>query len=194
MSGEFREWMLGAPVALDTGQLDRLESHFELLLKWNRVLNLTAIRDEREIVRRHYIESLFLAAVLPVGALRVVDVGSGAGFPGVPFAVARPECDVTLVESHQRKAVFLKEATRGWQNVRVITGRAEAVERRFDWVVSRAVQAKEVLTLIPALAERVALLTSEMTGASKIRWFEPLAIPGNPGHYVLCGAHVPRGT
>jgi 16S rRNA (guanine527-N7)-methyltransferase len=74
---------------------------------------LSSIRDAETAVVRHYCESLYLAIHLPPGGHRIVDLGSGAGFPGFPIAVARPECSVVLVESHQRKAAFLKEAARG---------------------------------------------------------------------------------
>jgi len=73
--------------------------------------------------------------------------GLGAGFPGIPLAIFRPELQVTLIESHQRKAVFLREAARGLSNVLVIAERAESVNESFDWVVSRAVAVEEVLRL-----------------------------------------------
>ena len=120
-------------------QAEALESHCNLLVRWNRTLNLTAIRDLNEVIERHYCESIFLAARLPAGRLTIIDVGSGAGFPGLPVAVYRPDCFVTLIESHQRKAVFLKEAARPMSNVRVVTGRAEQVREEFDLAVSRAV-------------------------------------------------------
>jgi 16S rRNA (guanine527-N7)-methyltransferase len=125
---------------LSDAQLGQLEAHYQLLLKWNRKLNLTRITALAEAVRLHYCESLFLARVLPKGDLRIADVGSGAGFPGIPVAITRPECCVALIESDQRKAVFLREATRELPNVEVIASRAEGVRRRFDWVVSRAVR------------------------------------------------------
>ena len=104
-----------------------LEAHYRLLLLWNRTLNLSAITGLEEAVERHYCESLFLGAHLPPGSLAIVDIGSGAGFPGLPVAVLRPECSVTLIESHQRKAVFLREASRGLPGVRVVAKRAEDV-------------------------------------------------------------------
>src|SRR5690349_10628648 len=122
---------------LTTEQSAALESHYELLVRWNKVLNLTAIEKLEEAVERHYCESLTLAERLTPG--RVADIGSGAGFPGLVAAIARPDCEFTLVESHQRKAVFLREASRGMVNVRVLAVRAEQIRERFDWVVSRAV-------------------------------------------------------
>ena len=112
---------------LSTEQIAALEGHYETLVRWNRSLNLTSISGLEEAVERHYCESLFLAASLPPGPLRIADIGSGAGFPGFPVAVVRPECSVTLVESHQRKAVFLREVSRALPNVRVLSKRAEAL-------------------------------------------------------------------
>src|ERR1700738_4164741 len=103
------------------------------MIRWNQSINLTTVTDPAEAVERHYGESLLLAEHLTAG--RVVDIGSGAGFPGIPVAVVRPECHVTLVESHQRKAVFLREATRQMSNVRVIAKRIEAVQEGFDWSI-----------------------------------------------------------
>ena len=97
--------------SLTPEQIDLLEAHYNLLVQWNARLNLTRIDSVEEAVRLHYCESLFVGTRLPAGPLRIVDVGSGAGFPGIPIAILRPECTVTLVESHQRKGVFLREAT-----------------------------------------------------------------------------------
>jgi 16S rRNA (guanine527-N7)-methyltransferase len=95
---------------------------------------------------------------LPMRPLRIVDVGSGAGFPGVPLSIVRSDSTVDLVESHQRKAVFLREATRGLENVRVFGERAESLQGPWDWIVSRAVRPIDVLAL--RLAPNVSLLMS----------------------------------
>jgi len=134
-------------VTLSGSQLDQLEEHYKLLLRWNQSLNLTRIVDLQSAVRLHYCESLFVGATLPAGDLTVIDVGSGAGFPGIPLAILRPECRIDLVESHKRKSVFLREAVRGLPNVQVIAERAESVEGDWDWLVSRAVRPDEVLGL-----------------------------------------------
>ena len=141
-------------------QIDQLEQHYNLLQRWNRVLNLTRIEAVEDVVERHFGESLFLASRLPEGALRIADVGSGAGFPGIPVAIARPECSVTLVESHQRKAVFLKEASRGLSNVQVVARQFEDVPGPFDWVVSRAVRRDEVEAASKGKSSGVALLVA----------------------------------
>ena len=131
--------------SLTARQLDLLEAHYNLLRQWNARLNLTRIDSLEEAIRLHYCESLFAGTKLPAGPLQIADVGSGAGFPGFPIAVLRPECIVTLVESHRRKAVFLREAIRNLGNVRVVTSRAENLKTKFDWVVSRAVSPRDVV-------------------------------------------------
>jgi len=142
--------------ALTSQQLALLEEHYRLLLRWNQKINLTRITSLQDAVRYHYCESLYLAERLPKGPLRVVDIGSGAGFPGIPVAIYRPECTVDLVESHQRKAVFLHEAARELTNVRVLPQRAEALTDSYDWTISRAVRPEDVLKL--NLAPHVAVL------------------------------------
>src|SRR5579872_4338014 len=110
---------------LSDGELDQLQRHYKLLTVWNKKINLTRIESLEDVVRFHYCESLFLAKELPVGALSVLDVGSGPGFPGIPLAIVRPECNVHLLESHQRKAVFLRQASSELSNVKVLPLRAE---------------------------------------------------------------------
>jgi 16S rRNA (guanine(527)-N(7))-methyltransferase RsmG len=160
--------------ALSADQLDQLESHYQSLTRWNERLNLTRITSLPDTVQFHYCESLYLGRFLPPGARRIVDIGSGGGFPGIPVAILRPECEVTLVESHQRKAVFLREASRQLPNLRVLSTRAEDVDQEFDWVISRAVSPSEVLQL--TLARSFALLVgaedaSALSGVSEsIPW------------------------
>lgn len=142
-------------MSLDSDQIAALDGHYELLLRWNRKMNLTTVVKLTDAAIRHYCESLFVAAHLSGGA--VVDIGSGAGFPGIPVAVARRDCTVDLVESNKRKAVFLREATRSLANVRVISERAEVLrDRRYNWLISRAVDPIELQKL--RLAERFAIL------------------------------------
>lgn len=174
---------------LPPGQLDALQAHYELLVRWNRVLNLTRIEDAREAAERHYGESLFLASHLPAGSLRIADVGSGAGFPGFPVAVARPECEVSLVESHQRKAVFLREAGRGSKNIRVLAVRAEAVRDEFDWVVSRAVSYEDLGRTIGRLAPNAALLTGAEAPGEELSfcWNEPIPLPWGNHRFLRIG-------
>src|SRR5579862_865494 len=81
---------------LTAQQLELLEEHYRLLLRWNQKINLTRITGLQDAVQYHYCESLYLAMRLPKGPLRIIDIGSGAGFPGVPVAICRPECVVDL--------------------------------------------------------------------------------------------------
>jgi 16S rRNA (guanine527-N7)-methyltransferase len=151
--------------ALSEVQLTQLEAHYLSLMKWNARLNLTRITDLADAVKFHYCESLFLGKSIPEGRQRIVDIGSGAGFPGIPVAILRRECDVALVESHQRKSVFLREVSRGLPNVHVISKRAEQVVGLFDQIVSRAVDPTDVLRL--DLAPSFSLLLGE-ADASKL--------------------------
>jgi 16S rRNA (guanine527-N7)-methyltransferase len=130
---------------LSANQLDALEQHYQLLIKWNSRLNLTRILDLVEVVRFHYCESMFVGTVLPPGPLAIGDLGSGAGFPGIPLAVFRPDLQIVLLEADSRKAVFLREATRKLSNISVFGNRSQHYRSRFNWIVSRAVSAKEVL-------------------------------------------------
>ena len=145
---------------LSSAQLDQLEQHYELMVRWNKVINLTRIEEVEEVADRHYAESLFLGSKLPPGPLKIADIGSGAGFPGFPVAVLRPECSVVLIESHKRKAVFLKEAARIGSNISVLAQRAEEVTQTFDWLVSRAVSWEDLGKFALRLAPHYGLLSN----------------------------------
>src|SRR6266567_4454726 len=133
--------------------IPQLSAYLDLLLKWNARTNLTAIRDPEEIVRRHFGESLFAARHLAPanldpanpdqGTITLLDFGSGAGFPGLPIALLRPDIQVTLAESQNKKAAFLREAVRTLDlpNVEVWAARVETlpVDRQFRIVTLRAV-------------------------------------------------------
>ena len=168
---------------------EALEAHFQLMMLWNRTVNLIRVRDREEAIERHYNEALFLASHLPAGAWRIVDIGSGAGFPGFPVAVVRPECSVTLVEAHQRKAAFLKEASRGLANVHVLARRAEDVADSFDWAVSRAVSYADLERVLRRLAPRAALLTGaeEPPASLGFVWEEEVALPESRQRFLRIG-------
>jgi 16S rRNA (guanine(527)-N(7))-methyltransferase RsmG len=151
-------------------QLDQLEHHYQALHRWNARLNLTRINDLSEIVRFHYCESLYLGLRLPPGPLKVVDVGSGAGFPGIPVSILRPDLEVTLIESHQRKSVFLRESS----NLRVLPIRAEDCKESFDWIIARAVSPNSIFPL--KLAPNFALLVSSKHSPDKLPWGENRAL------------------
>jgi 16S rRNA (guanine527-N7)-methyltransferase len=201
--GEVLRRELRAWVQLSDSQIDQLYVHYQLLERWNEKINLTSLKPGVELVIRHYCESLFLGAHLsPSG---VVDVGSGAGFPGVPIAILRPDCPVTLVESNQRKAVFLREGTRHLANVSVLPLRAEEVASKFDCVVARAVNPEDLLANVPRLASKVGLLLGETSYSAlkkrtSIAWSEPIRLPWGDRRLCLLGVsrgtkpEVPRGT
>jgi 16S rRNA (guanine527-N7)-methyltransferase len=180
---------LAGIVALSPSQIASLEAHYDLLKRWNQVLNLTRIEDLAEAVERHYCESLFLAAHLPAGPISIGDVGSGGGFPGLPVAVARPDCSVVLIESHQRKAVFLKEASRALPNVRVLNRRAEEVDERFDYVISRAVSYDDLVRPLKKLATRADLLTGSEDPPAKMTfdWEAPIPLPWGTQRFLRIG-------
>lgn len=116
----------------------KLLAYIELLAKWNRAYNLTAVRDPAEMVPRHLLDSL---AILPfVHGSTLADLGSGAGLPGIPLAIARPDLAVTLVESNGKKARFLREVVRSLPlaNVEVVEARVQDVAGSFATVTARA--------------------------------------------------------
>ncbi len=177
-----------AEFGLSYEQVSALEAHYRLLQRWNRVLNLTSV-DQEDAIQRHYGEALFLGRHLPAGPLSVVDIGTGAGFPGIPVAVLRPDCTVTLVESHQRKAVFLKEATRQMANVRVLPKRAEEVPERFDWAISRAVSYGDLRKVLKRLAPHAALLTGAEIPPESLgfEWEPGIPLPGGRQRFLRRG-------
>ena len=180
---KFAEFQRYAP--LTSQQVAQLNAHYELLVKWNAKLNLTRIESPEQAELLHYCESLYLGQSLPAGPLTIADIGTGAGFPGIPIAILRPESQITLVESHQRKAVFLREATRELPNVKVFAGRAQDLVGSFDWIVGRAVTPQEILDL--SNSERFAVLVGPEDSA-KLGGFP---LPWGEGRNL---ASVPRGT
>jgi 16S rRNA (guanine527-N7)-methyltransferase len=144
---------------------------------------------------RHYAESLFLASLLPPSALRIADVGSGAGFPGFPVAVALPGAEVFLVESDQRKAAFLREASDFSRNIKVRCLRAQALKERLEAVVGRAVRPTEILDTAKRLADCFGILLSrkdaDQLASSYSAEVKPLPWDGESAALI---GHVPRGT
>ena len=128
-----------------SGQVaEQFAAYCALLMRWNARTNLTAIRDEEGILRRHFVESIACARALPAGIGSLLDFGSGAGFPGLPIALCRPEISVMLAESQNKKAAFLREAVRTLDlGAAVHSGRAESLSQTFDCVTLRAVDRME---------------------------------------------------
>ena len=127
-------------LALPSAAMDQLASYLDLMVKWNRVYNLTAIRDEARLVSHHVLDSLAVVSHLPDGS--IVDVGSGAGLPGIPIAISCPGRAVILLDSNQKKGAFLKQAVAelGLMTAQVVTQRAENYRpaELFKTVISRA--------------------------------------------------------
>ena len=127
-------------LGLDRALAPPLLAYLALLDRWNRAYNLTAIRDPREMLSKHLLDSLAMAGFVSEG--RLADLGTGPGLPGIPLAIARPGLQVALVESNGKKARFLREAVRalGLGNARVLESRAESVAEpgAFDLVTARA--------------------------------------------------------
>lgn len=187
-------------------------TYLDLLLKWNSKMNLTAVRDPAEIIGRHFGESffaarhLFPAATSSVSASNTaasntaaIDIGSGAGFPGLPLKLWAPSIELTLIESNQRKATFLREVIRALDlyEVAVLTERAEAVSAKADLVTLRAVEHfEEVLVVAGRLVNpggRIAVLVGgqqTQTACATIpsaRWTDPVAIPNSRNRVLLIG-------
>ncbi len=188
--------------SLTSHQLGLLSTYLDLLLKWNAKVNLTAVRAPEEIVTRHFGESLFAARLLfphTSTAQSVLDIGSGAGFPGLPLKIWAPALDLTLVESNQRKAVFLREVVRalGLPDVQISSDRAEKLSTLADLVTFRAVEHfEQVLHLAHKLTKpggRIAILIGSsqvetaISALEKIRWDPPTLIPLSRSRSLMVG-------
>jgi 16S rRNA (guanine527-N7)-methyltransferase len=182
-------------------QIVYIQQYMKLLLTWNEKINLTAIRDPLEILYRHFCESMFAAVAVPVENGRLADVGSGAGFPGIPLKIVRPGLQTMLVESNMKKATFLAEVLRNIElpDTRVVVSRYEELGEEvmpLDYVCSRAVG--EFLPLLAwAASERVAAkqvilwiggrdLDQARRGADW-EWREPIPVPHSLRRYLLVG-------
>jgi 16S rRNA (guanine527-N7)-methyltransferase len=137
---QLSEGLAGLGLALPDDAPDRLLRYLELLQKWNRTYNLTAIREPSRLVSHHLLDCLAAVPHVPEGS--VVDIGSGGGLPGVPLAIAQPERLATLLDSNHKKGAFLRQVIIecGLRNAQVHVGRAEEWQPavRFDVAVSRA--------------------------------------------------------
>lgn len=176
---------------LDEATDSRFATYCALLLRWNARTNLTAIRSEEAILARHFVESIICARALPSGIATLLDFGSGAGFPGIPIALCRPEIAVTLAESQGKKAAFLREAVRVLDlSATVHSGRAESLATRFDCVTLRAVDrmpdALQAASRLITPGGWLALLTTKgqlkslrESTAELLAWVEPARLPGS---------------
>ena len=188
--------------AVDQAQLDKFEAYLSLLLRWNARTNLTAVREPSAIVGRHFAECIACAGVLPQDISTLLDFGSGAGFPGIPIALCRPEISVTLAESQGKKAAFLSEAVRVLGiAARVHSGRAEALQQDFDCVTLRAVDRMEAAISAAARLVRrggwLAVLTTDpelvnvkTSAGDEFGWRQPTRLPGGENRVLVLGQRV----
>lgn len=196
---------------LSAAQLSQVSDYLELLIRWNAKTNLTAVRDPEAMITRHFGESFFAAEHLVAEEIppTAIDLGSGAGFPGLPLAIYAPQISVTLIESNNKKATFLKEVVRALElkDVSVLAERGESLAGKTSgktsgrtWahlVTMRAVERFAVsATLAASLLQpegRLALLigTAQVDEASRIlpglSWQKPMAIPGGNARVLLMG-------
>lgn len=193
---------LAARFSLTVEQVQQFEEYLALLLRWNARMNLTAVREPEEIVERHFAECVFAAQHIPKAVNTLLDFGSGAGLPGIPIAICRPEIAVTLAESQGKKAAFLREA------VRTLGLKAEIWDRRverlplervFDTVTLRAVDrmAEACRTAVGRLAPGGILMAfatrgtqPEPRGIRGVTWQEGVAIPGSQQGLLLMGTRA----
>ena len=171
--------------------LAKLSVYLDLLLKWNARTNLTAIRDPEEIIRRHFGESLFAGLHLAPEANTVLDFGSGAGFPGLPIAILRPEIAVTLAESQNKKSTFLREVVRTLGlKVEIWAARVETMpeSRLFHTVTLRAVDnmAAALSAAAPRAGNDLLLLAgAPPTPPPGFTFQEPIPIPSTQASVLL---------
>ena len=212
------------PAVLSATQLQSISTYIDVLLRWNSRINLTAIRDPEEIVTRHFGESLFAARHLfprvssapsapalseaegssAVKAFEVADLGSGAGFPGIPIKLWAPNIALTLIESNQKKSAFLRELARTLtlMDINIQNVRAETLPlSTFDVVTLRAVdRLPKVLPVAANLlspAGRLALLIStpqlepSRSTLPHVSWNPPIPIPNSQSRILLIGIPEP---
>jgi 16S rRNA (guanine527-N7)-methyltransferase len=198
-------------------QLDQISTYIDLLLRWNARINLTAIRHLKEIVPRHFGESFFLASHLfpngpsvaqskdpyPPTAPRVLDIGSGAGFPAIPLKIWTPAVHLTLVESNHKKAAFLREVARALTltNIDVRTDRAETVAADPDFPRTNVVTLRAVEHFKTILPQAIKLLAPQATLAlligksqlphlntqATINWSPPIPVPRSEARLLAIG-------
>lgn len=194
---------------LTSNDLHNISTYIDILLRWNARINLTGIRDPEEIVTRHFGESLFAArhlfprpSVSPVRSVvkdpELADLGSGAGFPGLPIKLWVPQISVTLIESNQKKATFLREVARSLTltDINIQTARAESLTAHsFDVVTLRAVERFETILPVAADLLRPAGRLALLIGARQedqacltlpsLPWSTPIPIPNSRSRILL---------
>ncbi len=185
----------------DEKQILCIQQYIGILRHWNEKLNLTAIQDPREILYRHFCESMFAGVAVPVENGRLADIGSGPGFPGIPLKIMKPNLELFLVESNIKKGTFLAEVSRelGLKGARVLISRYEELAEEvapLDYVCSRAVG--EFQTFLnwagsARVSARTAILwiggrdLEEVKKGNGWEWKEPIPVPQSLRRYLLVG-------
>lgn len=183
-------------------QVLQIQQYINMLLSWNDKVNLTAIRDPLEILYRHFCESMFAGACVPIERGRLADVGTGAGFPGLPLKILRPGLQVFLIESNIKKATFLAEVIRtlGLKDAQVLVRRYEELGEEIaplDFVCARALG--EFETLLDwahrehlGATEVVLWISSQdlprILKSRTFEWREPIQVPNSLRRLLLVGA------
>ena len=206
---QLKRGLIALGLTLDRGTQQRLLDYVALIGKWNRVYNLTAIREPEKMVSHHLLDSLAVASHLHVK--RLLDVGSGAGLPGIPLALTDPDTHVTLLDSNHKKAAFLNQVVMELKlkNAEVCSERVESwhTQHRFDVIISRAFSdmgefvrsTRHLLAPGGMFAAMKGLYPYEeidkLPPDCKVRQVLPLAIPGLEGarHLVLIGLDEQAG-
>ncbi len=187
---------------LDAETAARFEAYLSLFIRWNTHVNLSAVRDEEGVLSRHFVESIAVARTLPSGIGTLLDFGSGAGLPGIPIALCRPEIAVTLAESQGKKAAFLQEVVRVLGiGAKVHAQRAEVLRTVFDCVVLRAVDkmpqavAAAVKLVAPdgwlaPMTTGAELATLQSAAGPEFSWSEPIPLPNGNDRILTLGQRV----
>jgi 16S rRNA (guanine527-N7)-methyltransferase len=191
-------------VQLSADQVAKVSEYIRLLLKWNRLTSLTTVTEPIEIAGRHFGESMFAASLLPVEKGRLVDIGSGAGFPGLALKILCPHIQGALVESNKKKSAFLAEVVNVLQlpDVQILPVRFEEIraERDFaDFITVRAVGGfpKILRWARTALSQRGHLLLwvggediTNITNEAGWIWNPPARIPESQRRFILVGRYI----
>lgn len=151
---EFKNDLQILDISLNEVQMNRFMEYYRLLTEWNRVMNLTSITDFQEVLKKHFMDSLSLVKVIKPHKERILDLGTGAGFPGIPLKIAFPDTEIVLLDSLNKRINFLNEVIKilGVQKITAVHGRAEDYGRNpdyregFDLCVSRAVARLQILS------------------------------------------------
>jgi 16S rRNA (guanine527-N7)-methyltransferase len=191
-------------LTMNKQQVQQIQQYTRILWTWNDKVNLTAIRDPLEILYRHFCESMFGAAMLPVENCRLADVGSGGGFPGIPLKILRPDLHIFLIESNAKKATFMAEVVRelALKNVRVLVNRYEQLGEEvaplnvvcsralgdfanfLKWAASPQVGAKQALLWLGGRD------LDEVRALPGWTWSDPKPVPKSLQRFIVLGSRA----